>query len=235
MGWNAQKHDPEWPFEDYATDFTLDPTSTALLVIDVQAGSVIKDPDSDFGRRYPAIAEYWNARMAERVLPNTKRLIDSFRRRGLPVVYTRNGKMTPSGTEMTARLRKRDTDGPEQGHRGTSAHDIAADIYPREDELVIDKPISSAFTASPMDHALRNMGVTDIIITGILTDMCVLGTARVGAELGYNALICQDACVTLTQRAHDEALLMHARVFGRVSDSGDVLAELDMARGPRSL
>jgi nicotinamidase-related amidase len=142
------------------------------------------------------------------------------------VVYTRNGAMTPSGAEMTGRLRAREAPGPDRQYRGGPAFEIAADVSPIEHELVIDKPISSAFTASPMDHALRNM-----VITGILTDMCVLVTARVAAELGYNALVCEDACATLTQRAHDEALLMHVRVFGRVSDTEDVLTEMDMGSG----
>ncbi len=86
-----------------------------------------------------------------------------------------------------------------------------AEMSPNEHELIIDKPISSVFTASPTDHVLRNMGVTELVITGILTDMCVPGTARVGAELGYNAVICADACATMTQRANDEALLMQAQ------------------------
>jgi len=42
--------------------------------------------------------------------------------------------------------------------------------------------------------------------TGVFTDMCILGTARVASELGYKVLIAEDACATLTQRAHDEAL-----------------------------
>jgi nicotinamidase-related amidase len=71
------------------------------------------------------------------------------------------------------------------------------------------------------------MGVTDLVITGVATDMCVFGTARVAAELGYNSLICEDACATYTARAHEEALLMHARVFGKVASTEDVLAELD--------
>ena len=49
------------------------------------------------------------------------------------------------------------------------------------------------------------------------------------AEIGYNAVICEDACATNTQRVHDETLLMHARVFGRVSTTQDVLNELIQA------
>lgn len=227
MSWIAEEHDPDWPFEHAATEFALAPESTALLVIDVQQGDLVKDPDS-FGGDYPALVDYWNSRMAELVIPKTKRLIESFRRRGLKVVYTRNGMMTSTGDELTERLRPKATAVSDR-YAGTPAYEIAKEIAPREDELVIDKPISSAFTSSPMDHALRNMGITDIVITGVVTDMCVFGTARVGAELGYNSLICEDACASYTQRAHDEALLMHARVFGRVSTTEDVLTELDMA------
>ena len=48
--------------------------------------------------------------------------------------------------------------------------------------LVVDKLTSGAFTASFLDHALRNMNITSLVITGILTDQCVLGTARAAAE-----------------------------------------------------
>ena len=54
MSWNAREHDLEWPFDSYATDFALDPASTALMVIDIQAGSITKDPDSELGRTHPA-------------------------------------------------------------------------------------------------------------------------------------------------------------------------------------
>ena len=91
---------------------------------------------------------------------------------------------------------------------------------------MVDKLTSGAFNASILDHALRNMGVRDVVIVGISTDMCVHGTARVAAELGYNSLICEDACATYTARAHRDALLMHARVFGRVATTDDVLAEI---------
>ena len=181
-----------------------------------------------FGGEYQALVDYWNKRMAELVIPNTKRLIEAFRQRGLKVVYTRNGMMSSTGDELTERLRPKAT-AVRDRYPGTPAYEIATEIAPMEDELVIDKPISSAFTSSALDHVLGNMGITDIVITGVATDMCVFGTARVGAELGYNALLCEDACSTYTQRAHDDALLMHARVFGRVSTTDDVLSELDMA------
>ena len=101
-------------------------------------------------------------------------------------------------------------------------------IAPREDELIVDKLTSGAFNSSILDHSLRNMGVSDVVIVGIATDMCVFGTARVAAELGYNSLLCEDACATYTAKAQEDAMLMHARVFGRVATTEDVIAELEI-------
>lgn len=230
MSWNAPEHDPEWPFDLFATNFDLDPAATALLVVDMQGSDLTIDPKSELGQKYPQIPPYYNQRMEETVLPNIIRLIESFRAAGRRVVYTRNGRITPHGDELTARLRshKPKPDAPLR-YRGTLAYDILTQIAPTEDELVVDKLTSGAFHSTLLDHAMRNFGVRDLVIVGIATDMCVFGTARVAAELGYNALLCEDGCCTYTARAQEDAMLMHARVFGRVATTDDILQELDGA------
>ncbi len=237
LSWNATEHDTEWPFEYHATQFDLNPGSTALLVVDMQAGDMVKDATDEYGQKYPNVVEYWNSRIADTVIPNTRRLLAYFREHDMRVIYTRNGAVTPNGDEVTARLKarkKRGTDRPSNRYRGAPAYEIADELLPTEDELVVDKLTSSAFHNTMLDHALRNFGIADVVITGVLTDMCILGTARVASELGYNALVAEDACATLTQRAHEEALLMHARVFGRVSTTDDVIAELEQADAVRA-
>ena len=228
MSWRAVEQDPEWPFEFVETDFRLNADVTALLIIDMQGTDMRMDFETEFGRKYPKIVEYWNRRIDDFVLPNIKRLLESFRSAGRRIVYTRNGPMTPHAAEETARLRSRivQANGPSR-YFGTPDHDITPTIARREGELVVDKLTSGGFNCSILDHALRNMGIHDLVITGVSTDMCVLGTARVAAELGYNTLLCEDACATYTARAQKEALLMHARVFGRVSSTQDIIAELD--------
>ena len=224
MSWKAEDFDSEWSYDELATKFELRNDKAALLVIDIQKGDLVRDSHSEYGIKYPHIVEYWNTRISDFVIPNTSKLISFFRELGSPVIYTRNGAITPNGKEMAKRLRKFTKDTP---FRGKDSYEIADQIRPVENELVIDKLTSGAFNFSILDHALRNMKVEDIVIAGILTDMCVLGTARVASELGYNSVISEDACATLTQRAHVEALLMHARVFGRVETSDDIIAELN--------
>lgn len=222
--WNPADFDAEWPFDLLATDFALEAGSAALLIIDMQYNGLRSPLQPKLAQRVPAVAEYWVNRIEGCVMPNVQRLLDHFRSRHGKIVYTRNGNLTATGDEITARLRRRS--GEFRHPARNDEYAIDARIAPADEDLDVDKLTSGAFTASLLDHALRNMGIKSLVITGILTDMCILGTARAAAELGYNALICEDACATLTARTHLEALLMHARVFGRVATTADVLIEL---------
>ena len=43
MGWNAEDFDSDWPFDEQGTKFELRNNKTALLVIDIQKGDLVKD------------------------------------------------------------------------------------------------------------------------------------------------------------------------------------------------
>ena len=211
-----------WP------EFDIDWNRAALIVIDYQNYSA--NPDVGlvkmFAEQFPDVAACYTPRLTEIAIPNTRRLIDWFRTHECKIVYTRNGQVTGTGDEMTRRLRPRSRGtGPGTG-RSRPGYQIDQRLAPRDEDLVVDKLTSGGFTASLLDHALRNMGIRSLVITGVLTDACVFGTARGASELGYDSLICEDACATYTQQAHDDALLMHARIFGRVGTTDEVVSEL---------
>jgi nicotinamidase-related amidase len=226
LKWDPRKLDLEWPFDVMSTDFALHAESTALIVVDMQCDTMTIEPNSPLALGHPQVVAYWIQRVNEIVVPNIHRLIGLFRGQNLKIVYTRNGNMTPTCDEMTERLKAKLGRGTLQSHRDSPGYQIDEGLSPRPTDLIVDKLTSGAFTASLLDHALRNMGIRSVVITGLLTDACVFGTARAAAELGYNSLLCEDACGTYTQRAHDEALLMHARIFGRVETTEAVLSEL---------
>ena len=110
MGWLAQDKDPEWPFDLFATEFQLDPSTTALLVIDMQGSDDKLNPNSELGRKYPQIVSYWNQRITDTVVPNIIRLLEYFCSINSRVVYTRNRQIKPNGAEVTARLRRWEPD-----------------------------------------------------------------------------------------------------------------------------
>ena len=226
MSWDIRELDREWPFDLVGTDFKLYSKTTALLVIDIQAGLCKVDAEGELARRYPKLVDYYNKRVEEVVIPNTQRLVERFRRGGSKVVFVRNGPITSVGQERTERLGKK---GPPVCYRGTSGYEIDSRLAPREDEVVVDKLTAGAFTASYLDHALRNMKIRSLVLAGVVTDMCVFSTARTGAELGYDVVICEDGCAAYSERAHTEALLMHARKFGRVARTDDLIAELNFS------
>ena len=226
MNWDPRKLDLEWPFDMLGTAFALDGESVALIVVDMQSDQMAIQPDSPLAIGYPKIVDYWNRRVNLSVVPNIRRLVSLFRNQNRKIVYTRNGNVTATGDEMTERLKSKLCLGPTISHRNSPGYQIDERFAPRDVDLVVDKLTSGGFTSSFLDHALRNMGIRSVLITGVLTDACVFGTARAAVELGYNSLICEDACATFTQRAHDEALLMHARIFGRVETTEAVLTEL---------
>ena len=224
MSWDPEELDPQYPFDLFAVKFDLDKAHTALIVIDMQVDYLHIDGNSPLGEKYPDIRTYFNNRIDEIVIPNTVKLIRAFSEGNAKIAYTRNGCMTSLGDEMSARLRA--LNNPPKLWRGTPRYEIIEAIYPRPQDLVIDKLVSGGFTSTQLDHALRNYGVRNVVIVGVFTDMCVLGTARVAAELGFNTVICEDCSATMTQRAHDEALLAHARRFGRVLTAEDLIEEL---------
>lgn len=224
MTWNPKQYDPEWPFELTETTFTLSPVHTALLVIDLQPCQIMLSGNNLLQQKHPHIAEAFTGRVESLVMPNTVKLLDFFRKHQLKIAFSRNLYNTSTGQEATQRLKPRVP--LTGGYRGCPDHDVDPRLSPRDDELLVDKLTSSSFNCTFLDHALRNMGISAVVVVGVLSDMCVLGTARGAAELGYDTIICEDACATFTETAHIQAMLMHARKFGRIGQVDEILNEL---------
>ena len=53
-------------------------------------------------------------------------------------------------------------------------------------ELVLNKRSAGTFATTPLDDRLHGMGVTDVVVTGVATDVCVSTTAREAADRGYH-------------------------------------------------
>ncbi len=214
--------------------FEVDWERAALVVIDMQNYGCNPDVGlmAMLSERYPEIARYYLPRVAETVVPNTRRLLDGFRAAGRPVVYTRHGPLLADGSDMIPRRRRRDDDAlaltgaPALWHRGTFEHDVVEALAPASDELVIDKNTSSALNSTAIEGLLRNMGVDTIVLAGMATDMCVETTARDAADRGLNVIVVEDATATFFEHHHRAALSGFARVFGQVWDSRRVLGAL---------
>lgn len=201
----------------------LEPGRTALLVVDMQRGFV--DP-----------GEALEVPQAREIVPAIQGLLAVFRSRRLPVVFTefvyservpllvgdlhpehkpaQPGAPTGFGLPSSNCL---------EGH--PSAETIPA-LGPRPDELVVRKHGYDAFHGTPLDGALRARGVTSLVVTGTLTDICVLASIVGAFNREYRVTVAEDAVATLWPEIQRATLDIIGRAFGRVVSSKDIASEV---------
>jgi biuret amidohydrolase len=113
--------------------------------------------------------------------------------------------------------------------RGEPGHDIIPELYPAPGEPVIDKPGKGAFFATDLHAILRNRGITQLVVTGVTTEVCVNTTVREANDRGYDCLVVADCCASYFPEFHEAGLQMikaQGGIFGWVANAGDVIAAL---------
>jgi ureidoacrylate peracid hydrolase len=172
---------------------------TAILVIDMQNDNL--HPDGAF-------AAFGAAQHAQEqdVVANVRIVLDAAREVGAPIFHNRivaypapvglGGANAPIFRMI----------GPESLKMGTWGAEIIQGLDPREDEPVLDRIRMSAFHGSALDVMLRNLGVTEVVIVGVWTNMAVEHTARDAADFGYAVTVVSDATSSINAEWHQAAL-----------------------------
>ncbi|MFH1724538.1 MAG: isochorismatase family protein [Elusimicrobiota bacterium] len=171
--------------------------STALLVIDMQ--------------RY-------FASMAAGILANAARLIEGCRDAGIPVLYTRHGHKDPvkDGGMLKEWWDELILE------RGPEAEFIS-EIAPRPGEKVIGKRRYNAFFGTKLDATLRSLGISDLIVAGVMTNLCCETTAREAFVRDYRVFFVADATATASEELHLAALRNLAFGFAHVVGAEELL------------
>ncbi|HET7055688.1 MAG TPA: isochorismatase family cysteine hydrolase, partial [Thermomicrobiales bacterium] len=179
---------------------------SALLIIDVQ----YLDAHPDYGTlahaRELGLSDsytYYTERLQDLVIPNIQRLQASFRQHGMEVVHVHIESLTTSGRERGWLYRTLAIGAP----RGSREAEILPEVAPVGDELVIAKTSSSPFNSTNIDVMLRNLGIEQLVLVGVMTSGCVESTARDAADRGYDVILVTDACAARTpemeQKTHE--------------------------------
>jgi nicotinamidase-related amidase len=205
---------------EFARILRLEPGRTALLVVDMQRGFV----DAGQAMEVPPARE---------VVPAIRALLDGFRAKRLPVVFT-EFTYSPAVPILVGELHPEHRPAPPGAPRGfgvpsssclegdASARTIGA-LAPRPDELVIRKRWYDAFAGTELDGALRARGVTSLVVTGTMTDICVLSTVVGAFNHEYRISVVADGVATLWPEIQRATLDIVGRAFGRVVQSKEVL------------
>ncbi len=183
----------------------LDPQVSALLFIDVQNfaakrdGGEFKDvSDADMANKYA----YYFDRLNSVAIPNMQKLQAAFRQAGIEVLYTTIESLTKDGRDRSLDYKITGFHVPKGSHDGKVIDEIA----PGDDEIVLPKTSSSVFVSTHIDYLLRNLGVRQLVISGIVTDQCVESAVRDACDLGYLVTLVPDACATYSQERHNNSL-----------------------------
>ena len=198
-------------------DIILNKDHTALLVIDIQ--NTYLEPDED-----PVEAARWQpfyTRMSDIVIPNNKRLIDWARSEGIEVIFARIACQKTNGRDRSLSQKK-----PGFNYlllpKDSEDSQIVSELNPLNDEIVITKTTDSALTGTNLRLILHNMGIKDVIVSGIFTDQCVSSTVRSLADDSFGVLVVHDACAAATMKLHEKELEIINMIYCHVVSCGDL-------------
>lgn len=78
----------------------------------------------------------------------------------------------------------------------TTGAEIRKTVLPLENETVVTKSFANSFLETGLESKLRENGVTKVVIIGMMTHMCIDATVRAAVDLGFEAVLIEDACAT---------------------------------------
>ena len=179
---------------------------TALLVIDIQK-------DYFAGGKYPLVNPLAAAQ-------NAYMILQCFRESANHHVHIQHISLEPDATFFIS------------GDRGTDIHDSVAHF---EGEPIVYKHEPNSFLNTNLLELLKSWEIERVIITGMMTHMCVDATARAASDLGFQVIVAEDACATRDLQYGDTTIpaeLVHKsflaalKSYGKVMKSEKILALL---------
>jgi len=150
---------------------------TALLIIDIQ---------NDYfpgGAMEVEGAEAAGVRAAE--------AIRRFRQRKLPVIHVRHLSVRPGASFFVP------------GTRGAEIHPL---VQPLPGETIVEKNFPNSWRQTALEKILKDAGVRNLVVAGMMTHMCVDAAVRQAADLGYKVTLLGDACATRAQTFEGESV-----------------------------
>ncbi|GAA1993879.1 cysteine hydrolase family protein [Kitasatospora viridis] len=187
---------------------TIDPV-TALVVIDLQKGIIAAHSDA----------------ATEAAVERSTRLAAAFRRQDRPVVLV----------TVTGRPPGR-TDGGRSGAPVVLPPgwaELIDELDVRPTDHLITKRRRSAFHDTGLDTLLRDLGVTQVVLTGISTSSGVESTARSASDHGYHVVVATDAVTDPDAEAHRHSVQRVFPKLGETATTNDIIDMIDMIEATR--
>ena len=109
--------------------------------------------------------------------------------------------------------------------RGQPGWEIVTELQPKANEPIIDKPMRSAFAHTDFALLLQVRGIRNLILAGVVTDVCVFGTMKDACDKGLDCLLVRDACAAASHDVHDavvKSVEMEGGIAGATASTREV-------------
>lgn len=189
---------------------SVDPSRTALLIVDVQP-------------------EYWSECPAVRNdFPNfpskMSSLIDNCRKQGMKCIWVRADYSFDRSPWLQQFARLHEGRIPPVVKPSTKWEDFAT---PTKDELIVTKTSWSSTTDTGLLDTLNKAGIETVLVSGLITSVCVQHSAFGVFEAGYRTILVTDACADRGKERHEAALALYGDYMYELRTVGSLQRELD--------
>lgn len=198
-------------------EMRLNAAASALLVVDMQR--FFLDVNSP---------TYTCGGMA--ILPSVKRLVDAFRRADRPVIFTRH---VHHPNDLDSGIMGWWWEG--KCLEGSPESEVHPDLAPRPGEKSILKHRYSAFYNTDLETVLRCLKIEDLVISGVMTNLCCESTARDAYYRDYRVFFLADATGSIGEDMHVASLLNLAFGFAFVTTSDAIAGQLPLGQSPAEI
>lgn len=150
---------------------------------------------------------------------NAKKILEQFRKENQPVVHIQHLATRPGSTFFVP---------------GTNGAEIHPNVAPLPAEKVVIKHYPNSFHETDLLSYLHSNGITELVICGMMTHMCVDATVRAAKDYGFNCTLIGDACATRAlsisgktiqaQEVHNAFLAALAYFYSTVTTVEDYLS-----------
>ena len=152
---------------------------------------------------------------AQRIIPNLRRLTAAARKADVPVIYCSDSHLK---TDFEI-----DVWG-EHAMRGTRGAEVIPELRPEKEDHQVPKRTYSCFFETELDTILRAHDASELVITGLHTNICDRHTTADAFFRGYKVVIPSDGVDAMDEQTHLQGLDYLKNVYGaNVATSEDVL------------
>ncbi len=176
----------------------------------MKAAVIVIDMINDF------VSGVFKSDRAAKVIPNIEALLDHARKQKTPVIYATDAHLPGIDPEFQV--------WGKHAEAGSWGAEIVDELKPKKGDYRVFKRKYSAFQGTDLDQLLRELKVDTVILTGVVTDICIQHTAADAFFKGYKIIVPKDCVEAIDAATQNAAIKFLKKAYGpEITTSKDLL------------